>query len=260
MLNRIVRLGCLSVLGLCALAAHGAEITGAYGGTTTPADHSNSGSGTSYSDSQPLTVFGTVPKFNVFGVVLLRYTILGELVVTSDGTIEIGTDNSSSGGGTEATVEANAVTALGNTDGLSDTNTGSCGSAASGTLNCDTAQASTFFEFDVSAIFGDFANVLGAGTVQVSGDGTTTMTGGCVAGTGPDGDCSNTIFSHTGLASLEELRVEYAYCDTPGENDCPDLQPGINTPIRTNGAPEPGTLALLGLGLAGLAATRRRRQ
>ena len=41
-----------------------------------------------------------------------------------------------------------------------------------------------------------------------------------------------------------------------------DVTRGTPTPRApvTNGAPEPGTLALLGLGLAGLAATRRRKQ
>ena len=41
-----------------------------------------------------------------------------------------------------------------------------------------------------------------------------------------------------------------------------DVTPGTPTTVApvTNGAPEPGTLALLGFGLAGLAATRRRKQ
>jgi len=67
-------------------------------------------------------------------------------------------------------------------------------------------------------------------------------------------------FSNAG--AILTANITWSMTQTGGPTDATSISGTFHSPRASppNGAPEPGTLALLGLGLAGLAATRRRKK
>ncbi|CAN7660910.1 PEP-CTERM sorting domain-containing protein [Pseudoduganella sp. LjRoot289] len=101
-------------------------------------------------------------------------------------------------------------------------------------------------------------------TTDISGNGD--FVGDVVGGTGKTAWDTGLVSGH----DLDGIFTLRSNGDSHGTGNCTDAEVTgseatcfagyINDPIRANKIPEPGTMALFGLGLAGLASMRRRRQ
>ena len=117
-------------------------------------------------------------------------------------------------------------------------------------LSVGTTYSLSWYAGNFGAIVGSCPFYCNANAIEVLIDGVSVGTGG-VLSSDRTWIAESVLFTATAASHVLGFRLASA---TPSYLSIDGIA------LDVNGAPEPGTLALLGLGLAGLAATRRRRQ